>query len=119
MEAVMAENVSDRLHANAAPEEPHRERMPQAIHMLTAVRQAGLTHALAKEIPDGTVFEWDVWAARPQEEHRRSTRLSLATVLQVLTQQPQRAAIERERQRRARLGLIDMQKLSLPLDRVE
>jgi hypothetical protein len=85
IEAVVAENVSDRLHANAAAEEPHRERMPQAIHMLAAVGQAGLTHALAEEIPDGTVFEPDVWAARPQEEHRRSTRLSLATVLQVLT----------------------------------
>src|SRR5580700_1110417 len=75
VKAVMPENVSDGLHANAAAKEPHRERVPQTIHMFAAVRQAGLTHALAEDISDGGVFKRDIWAASPQEEHRRSTCL--------------------------------------------
>jgi hypothetical protein len=83
--------------------------VPQPRYVFGEVRQTSLEHALAEEASDSTPFEWNVWTARPQEEHRRGARVAGPAVLQVVAQQPQRARIERECQRRARL----------PVDRVK
>src|ERR1700688_4106049 len=57
VEAVMTQNVPDRLHAYAAAQETHRKRVPQPIYVLATVGKPCLSHPLAKDVPNTRAFE--------------------------------------------------------------
>src|SRR5271154_924833 len=84
VEAVMTQNVPDRLHAHAAAQQAHRKRMPQSIYVLAAVGKPCLSHPLAEDVPDAGAFEWDKWTPRSQEKHRRVISASDSPALKIV-----------------------------------
>src|SRR5207249_4792401 len=90
LETAMAEDVSDRLHADAARKQPHRQCVPQAVDVVPLEPDLGLPSAPLEDVADRGALERPARAPRAQEQLGVGRALPQPIVLEVAVQDPTR-----------------------------
>ena len=92
----MPENVTDGLDTYTASQEPHRERVSQAVCTTAERRQPRLPRSLVQDVADSESLQRAVRAACAVKQRWMVDRSPCLIVLQIISNHPKRRLPERQ-----------------------